>query len=145
MYCIEWVEPADIDKFGIETVLCDAGRSVYMQCLAAFPDSLVVMDGTLEHNIHLQALSKAIAFPEADGLIPAVSAASVIAKSSRDGYMLDLDKSYPGYGFGKHKGYPTAAHQERLDWLGASPVHRRSFKAVKRVETLQVAYGPGLR
>lgn len=63
----------------------------------------------------------------ADALVPAVSAASVVAKVLRDRAMTALDRLWPGYGFARHKGYPTAAHREAVARHGLSPVHRRSF------------------
>ena len=66
-----------------------------------------------------------------DQKIPAISAASILAKVERDRLMLALDARYPGYGFAEHKGYPTAAHVEALRRLGATPVHRRSFAPVR--------------
>lgn len=68
-----------------------------------------------------------------DGTIPAISAASIIAKVSRDRQMVELDEQYPGYGLAQHKGYGTAAHRAALAELGASPVHRRSFAPVARI------------
>jgi len=68
-----------------------------------------------------------------DRLVPAISAASILAKVARDAQMLELDRSYPGYGFARHKGYPTVEHVAALTALGASPVHRRSFAPVRRV------------
>ncbi len=68
-----------------------------------------------------------------DGLVPAISAASIIAKVARDAMMVALDERYPGYGLAQHKGYGTAAHRAALDRLGVSPVHRRSFAPVARV------------
>ena len=67
-----------------------------------------------------------------DGLKPAISASSIIAKVSRDREMLLLDAKYPGYGIAKHKGYPTKVHMEALQRLGATPEHRRSFAPVRR-------------
>lgn len=66
-----------------------------------------------------------------DGLIPAIGAASILAKVARDRQMRELDLLYPGYGFAAHKGYPTAAHREALDRLGPCPEHRRSFGPVR--------------
>ena len=68
-----------------------------------------------------------MALPKADSLVPAVAAASVVAKVLRDRVMDSLDALYPGYGLKKHKGYPTAAHRAALISLGPSPVHRKSF------------------
>lgn len=56
-----------------------------------------------------------------------IAAASVLAKVSRDRYLLELDKQYPEYQFAKHKGYPTALHYEMIKQYGVSPVHRLSF------------------
>lgn len=66
-----------------------------------------------------------------DNLIPAISAASILAKVARDREMILLDQQYPGYGFAQHKGYGTALHIQALRNLGPSPVHRRSFAPVK--------------
>ncbi len=60
-----------------------------------------------------------------------IAAASIIAKVHRDGLMADLDRVYPGYGFAKHKGYPVEQHYRALGELGATPVHRRSFRPVR--------------
>ncbi len=68
-----------------------------------------------------------------DATEPAISAASILAKVARDAEMLVLHARYPGYGFDRHKGYPTVAHVAALAELGVSPVHRRSFGPVRRV------------
>jgi ribonuclease HII len=68
-----------------------------------------------------------------DDRIPAISAASVIAKVARDQEMVQLDQTYPGYGLAKHKGYPTRAHLESLRQIGVSIIHRRSFGPVRRL------------
>jgi len=65
-----------------------------------------------------------------DALEPAISAASIIAKTHRDALMVKLDKEYPGYGFARHKGYPTAAHRAALEQLGPCRAHRQSFRPV---------------
>lgn len=66
-----------------------------------------------------------------DSLEPAISAASILAKTARDRYMVELDRRYPDYGFAQHKGYPTKDHREALRRLGPCPEHRRSFAPVK--------------
>ncbi|TVO77654.1 ribonuclease HII [Sedimenticola selenatireducens] len=68
-----------------------------------------------------------------DATVPAISAASILAKVARDREMLELDSVYPGYGLAKHKGYPTKVHIEALQAIGVSPIHRRSFGPVKRL------------
>jgi ribonuclease HII len=68
----------------------------------------------------------------ADRLIPAVSAASIVAKVYRDARMTEYARLYPDYGFERHKGYPTADHRRRLARFGPCPIHRRSFAPVAR-------------
>ena len=66
-----------------------------------------------------------------DALEPAISAASILAKVTRDRWMVELDREHPGYGFAEHKGYGTPAHLAALQRLGPCPHHRRSFAPVK--------------
>jgi len=72
------------------------------------------------------------AIVKGDGKIPAISAASIIAKVTRDREMVLLDAEYPGYGLAGHKGYPTKMHMAALQELGVTPIHRRSFAPVRR-------------
>lgn len=66
-----------------------------------------------------------------DDKVPAISAASILAKVCRDKEMCAFDQVYPGYGFSAHKGYGTKHHREAIERLGPSPIHRRSFEPVK--------------
>ncbi len=68
-----------------------------------------------------------------DSLSLSIAAASIIAKVTRDHQMLELDRQFPGYGFARHKGYGTAAHQRALRSLGATPQHRRSFRPIREL------------
>ena len=68
-----------------------------------------------------------------DSKVPAISAASIIAKVTRDREMIELDVCYPGYGLAQHKGYPSKAHIEALASLGVSPIHRRSYAPVRKI------------
>lgn len=68
-----------------------------------------------------------------DGSEPCISAASIIAKVTRDREMVALDGVYPGYGFARHKGYPTKIHLQALQEQGITKIHRRSFGPVKRL------------
>ena len=65
-----------------------------------------------------------------DSLVPAIAAASVLAKVTRDREMVVLDREYPGYGFARHKGYPTPTHLRALRTLGPCTIHRRTFGPV---------------
>lgn len=66
-----------------------------------------------------------------DALVPTISAASILAKTARDAEMRALELAYPGYGFARHKGYPTPDHLEAIARLGPCPIHRRSFAPVR--------------
>jgi len=68
-----------------------------------------------------------------DALSASIAAASIIAKTTRDAHMLEMDAQYAGYGFASHKGYPTPEHCRALKELGALPIHRRSFGRVREV------------
>ncbi|MBM3943461.1 MAG: ribonuclease HII [SAR202 cluster bacterium] len=68
-----------------------------------------------------------------DSLSYSIAAASIVAKVTRDRWMLEADARYPGYGFARHKGYPTAAHRARLRELGPCPIHRRSYAPVQQL------------
>jgi len=74
------------------------------------------------------------AWVRGDARDPAIGAASILAKVSRDRALVALDRDYPGYGFARHKGYPVPAHFEALQRLGPCPAHRRSFAPVRAAE-----------
>ena len=80
---------------------------------------------------------RAEAVIKGDGKVPEIGAASILAKVARDREMAEMEKLYPGYGIGGHKGYPTKVHMAALKELGATPIHRRSFKPVR--EALEAA------
>ncbi|MFZ4288107.1 ribonuclease HII [Variovorax sp. HJSM1_2] len=79
----------------------------------------------------LRVLAEAIV--KGDALVPAISAASILAKVTRDRWCAEVDAHYPQYGFAVHKGYGTAAHLDALRAHGASPLHRRTFSPVRQV------------
>jgi len=87
----------------------------------------VVVDGNRCPEIPYPAQ----AIVKGDALVPEISAASILAKVSRDAHMLQLHRQYPDYGFDRHKGYPTRDHIRALQSYGVSPVHRRSFGPVR--------------
>jgi ribonuclease HII len=72
-----------------------------------------------------------------DSLSASIAAASVIAKTTRDAMMIELNARYPGYGLDAHKGYPTRRHLEALRRIGASPIHRRGYGPVREVLGLE--------
>ncbi|MCP5159077.1 MAG: ribonuclease HII [Gammaproteobacteria bacterium] len=73
------------------------------------------------------------AIVKGDATVPAISAASILAKVARDAELRELHDRYPDYGFARHKGYPTAAHRQALRRFGPCPAHRRSFAPVAAV------------
>lgn len=85
---------------------------------------IALVDGNQDPHLPVAKLQTVV---KGDGKSAAIAAASVLAKVSRDRYMLELDKEYPQYGFAKHKGYGTATHYAAIAEHGISPVHRVSF------------------
>lgn len=84
----------------------------------------------------LPFVHSAEAIIDGDALVPAISAASILAKTTRDALMRELDQQYPGYGFARHKGYGTELHLQALRELGPSIIHRRSFAPVRELIVL---------
>ena len=89
---------------------------------------LVLIDGNRCPELPYQARS----IVKGDQTVPAISAASILAKVSRDTEMVDMDYLYPGYGFARHKGYPTRQHLQALAEKGLCAIHRRTFGPVKQ-------------
>lgn len=95
---------------------------------AAYPASVLVVDGN--HAPKFRHI-KSVAVPKADDLVPAVSAASIIAKVYRDHVMRDYGKVYPQYGFAQHVGYGTEQHKKALALHGICPIHRLAYRPVR--------------
>lgn len=120
-------EPEEIDQLNIlQATMVAMQRAV--AGLAVRPD-YVLVDGNKIPQLPMAAQ----AVVKGDLRVAEISAASILAKVTRDREMEELDAQYPGYGFAKHKGYPTKAHFEALEKLGAIEQHRKSFKPVKRI------------
>ncbi|MFJ5409206.1 ribonuclease HII [Pectobacterium punjabense] len=119
-------EPEEIDQLNIlHATMLAMQRAV--AGLSIVPD-FVLIDGN-----RCPALSMpAQAVVKGDSRVAEISAASIMAKVTRDREMVELDQRFPAYGFAQHKGYPTAFHLEKLAALGATEFHRRSFAPVKR-------------
>lgn len=90
---------------------------------------LVLVDG----NRCPELPCRAEAVIKGDETVPAISAASILAKVARDRELIVMENHYPGYGFARHKGYPTKDHVAALELLGVTPVHRRTFGPVRRL------------
>lgn len=77
-----------------------------------------------------------------DGLSLSIAAASILAKTARDGMMAEAARRYPGYGFERHMGYGTKAHRAALARLGACPLHRKSFAPIRALDRKMLSPGP---
>jgi ribonuclease HII len=124
-WCIARAEVAEIDQLNIlHATMLAMQRAV--AGLSIQPDR-VWIDGNRCPALPMP--SEAVI--QGDGRVPAIAAASILAKVARDREMKELDLQYPGYGIAQHKGYPTPMHLLALRKLGASDIHRRSFAPVR--------------
>lgn len=132
-WCIARASVVEIDKINIlQASLLAMTRAV--QGLHIQPEHVLV-DG----NKLPQWSYTAEAVVKGDSRVAAISAASILAKVTRDREMIELDKTYPGYGFADHKGYPTKAHMNALDKLGITPIHRTSYAPVRaKIEQMKL-------
>ena len=119
-------EPEEIDQLNIlHATMLAMQRAVAGLCVVP---EYVLIDGNRCPALPMPSL----AVVKGDSRVAEISAASIIAKVTRDREMAELDLSFPQYGFAQHKGYPTAFHLEKLAEHGATEHHRRSFAPVKR-------------
>ena len=126
-WCVAHAEPDEIDQLNIrEATFLAMQRAV--AGLGIVPAHILVDGNALP--AHLPAPAEAII--KGDLKEPAISAASILAKTERDRLMEAYCETYPGYGFSGHKGYGTAAHAAALRTHGPCPIHRNSFAPVRR-------------
>lgn len=128
-WAIAWADAAEIDALNILGASMLAMRRA-VDRLGVAPDHVQV-DGNRCPRLARTCTVEALV--GGDASVPAISAASILAKTWRDACMERLEQRYPGYGFARHKGYPTAAHRETLLRLGPCAAHRRSFGPVARL------------
>lgn len=121
-----WVAPAELDRIG----LTEAVRLAMRRALAEITDDYekIIIDGNYNY---LRDVPRTECLVAADDLVPAVSAASIIAKVARDAYMREIAKQYPAYGFESHVGYGTPKHRAGLRMAGICDLHRRSFRPIQ--------------
>jgi len=115
--CFIW--PEEIDEINI----LNATKKAMETCAAGFSGSIILVDAV--QGLRLPCESRALV--HGDALSYMIGAASVLAKVTRDRYMIQLDEKYPMYGFARNKGYGTAEHIAALKRYGPCPAHRRSF------------------
>lgn len=126
-WCVAFATTQEIDQFNIlQATLLAMQRAV--QGLSVAPQ-LAWVDGNQPPRLACRVQTVV----RGDSLVPAISAASILAKTARDAELLRLHVLYPSYGFNLHKGYGTALHMARLKEFGPCPAHRRSFAPVRRL------------
>lgn len=124
--------PEEIDTLNIlHATMLAMQRAV--QGLAVSPDYVLVDGNRSPSFANEQGSISSEAVVKGDDRVIEISAASILAKVTRDEEMIALDKLYPEYGFAKHKGYPTKVHLEKIVELGVLDCYRQSFKPVARV------------
>ncbi len=126
-YCIARASAQEIDQINIlQASLLAMKRAV--EGLSIKPEYVLVDGNKLpQWDYPSESVVKG------DSRVEAISAASILAKVTRDRECIELDQQYPGYGFAQHKGYPTKAHMNAIAELGITPIHRRSFGPVKNI------------
>ncbi|MGA2776614.1 MAG: ribonuclease HII [Steroidobacteraceae bacterium] len=126
---IGWADAAEIDALNILEATYLAMRRAVL-ALSVVPDCLEVDGNRLPALAGLGRCTGARSIVRGDASRPVISAASILAKTVRDAYMLRADTLYPCYRFAAHKGYGTEAHLRLLREFGPCPMHRRSFAPV---------------
>jgi ribonuclease HII len=130
---IGWVTPAEVDSLGLTKAVKLAMLRAIKQVDCDYDE--IIIDGNINffQNVTGLKTDNIKTLVRADDLIPAVSAASIIAKVARDNRMAELAAEYPGYGFELHVGYGTAAHLSALQKQGVCDIHRKSYKPIMRL------------
>ncbi|EPF74950.1 ribonuclease HII [Acinetobacter indicus CIP 110367] len=130
-WAIAEASPAEIDELNIlQASLLAMRRAV--EALQLQPDQVLVDGNKIPQGLSMPCE----AVVGGDALHAEISAASILAKVTRDRQMLELDQKFPQFGFAKHKGYPTKAHFEAIALHGVTAEHRRSFGPVRKVLAL---------
>ena len=125
-WAVARVEAEEIDEMDILNARMLAMQRA-IDALRILPD-MALIDGNRDHGSRYAITTPHMLVVGGDGKSASIAAASILAKVSRDRFMTEvLDREYPQYRFGKHKGYGTKLHYEMLDTYGPSPVHRKSF------------------
>lgn len=127
-WCVILIEPDEIDRVNIFQATM-SGMSRAVAGLAPAAHEALIDGNCLPKDLPCRGT----AIVGGDALEPAISAASILAKVSRDRLMVAMENLHPGYGFAIHKGYPTASHLAALQHLGPCAQHRRSFAPVRRL------------
>lgn len=141
-WALGWVSARELDDVGMSQALRLATRravkQIQSQCKekdVAFDE--IIIDGTVNFLADTALERYVTVMAKADGLIPSVSAASIIAKVARDQFMTEQDAVYPGYGFASNAGYGVAKHRAAIERLGVTPLHRLSFAPLAKYANIE--------
>ena len=129
-WSVAWADPAEIDAINILAATMLAMRRAILG-LAVTPGNVQIDGNRLPNLCFDRTLIDGEAIIGGDDIVPAISAASIIAKTTRDLMMFQLDKIYPRYEFARHKGYGTEVHRQKLQEWGPCREHRQSFAPVR--------------
>ena len=129
-WSVAWADPAEIDAINILAATMLAMRRAILG-LRVIPGKIQIDGNRLPNLCFDRTLIDGEAIIGGDDIVPAISAASIIAKTARDRMMFELDKIYPGYEFARHKGYGTEIHRQKLREFGPCREHRQSFAPVR--------------
>ncbi len=124
-WAVAYVEAEEIDAIDILNARMKA-MQLAMDALSPQAD-FALIDGNRDHGSRYAITAPHRCVIKGDSLSASIAAASILAKVSRDHYMLEMAALYPQYGFEQHKGYGTALHYQRLREYGPCPIHRRTF------------------
>ena len=124
-WSVAWVDAAEIDKTDILSARMKA-MQLAIDGLSQKPD-FALIDGNRDHGRSAAITASHRCIVKGDSLSASIAAASILAKVSRDRFMVEMAAKYPEYRFDKHKGYGTALHKELLARYGPSPIHRKTF------------------
>ena len=124
-WAVARVEAAEIDETDILSARMKA-MQLAMDQLSLRPD-FALIDGNRDRGRSFALTTPHRCIVKGDSLSASIAAASILAKVSRDRFMVEQDRLYPAYGFARHKGYGTAQHREAIARLGPCPIHRRTF------------------
>jgi ribonuclease HII len=141
-YSIGYAEVEEIDKINIQQASFLAMERAVLGLENKRFDWIVVDGGIYPKNLKRICAGECII--KGDSKVPEIMAASILAKVTRDRYMVELGKEYPYYKFDEHKGYSTETHRGLIRRYGVSPVHRRTFAGVKEYLGIKFYNGEGV-